>query len=91
MGNTAGKIQCSGCHRYFASNTAFEMHRKGDYTTGRQCMTEAEMRGKGMDTERKEVRIYVEGLPKFEVHPVWYDAVGREKVRAAFQTDLSEE
>lgn len=40
--------QCSGCERYFNSNTAFEMHRTGEHGVNRRCMTTAEMESIGM-------------------------------------------
>ena len=40
--------QCSGCKRYFNSNTAFDMHRTGQHGVDRRCMTTAEMEAIGM-------------------------------------------
>ena len=45
---TGQRNQCQGCKRYFNSNTAFEKHRTGDFGVDRRCMTEDEMRSKGM-------------------------------------------
>ena len=40
--------QCPGCHVYFNSVFAFDMHRTGEHGVNRRCMTEEEMLGIGM-------------------------------------------
>jgi hypothetical protein len=45
---TGKRNQCQGCKQYFNSNTAFEKHRTGTYGKDRRCMTEEEMKAKGM-------------------------------------------
>lgn len=41
---------CGACGKYFNSTFAFDKHRTGDFGADRRCMTESEMRAKGMDT-----------------------------------------
>jgi len=54
MENTIRKTQCSGCDRYFVGTASFDAHRTGNFKTNqRRCMTEEEMCGKGMATEKK--------------------------------------
>ena len=49
MNLTGQRNQCPGCSQYFNSNSAFAMHRTGDYEhNGRRCRTEEEMVSKGM-------------------------------------------
>lgn len=81
MENTIAKCQCSGCGKFFVGTSYFDMHRKGL----ERCFTDAEMREKGMDTEKKNVRIVVNGNITYQEHDVWFDAVGREKFTARFK------
>ena len=41
---------CNGCHEFFNSDAAFEMHRVGNYTDEdpRRCLTVEEMLERGM-------------------------------------------
>lgn len=41
--------QCQGCKGYFNSSFAFDKHRRGEHGIDRHCLTEEEMREKGMD------------------------------------------
>lgn len=45
--------QCQGCKKYFNSNTAFEMHRRGEFGIDRRCLTEEEMLARGMALNAK--------------------------------------
>jgi len=45
---TGRRNQCQGCKQYFNSNTAFDMHRTGEYGKHRRCRTPQEMTEKGM-------------------------------------------
>ena len=45
--------QCQGCKKYFNSNTAFEMHRRGEFGVDRRCLTEEEMLARGMALNAK--------------------------------------
>jgi hypothetical protein len=45
---TDSRCQCSGCNEYFNSDTAFDMHRTGEFGKDRRCMTPAEMLKAGM-------------------------------------------
>jgi hypothetical protein len=48
------KAQCSGCHATFTRTKAFELHRVGSYDPPQRCcLTEAEMRAKGMTQNSK--------------------------------------
>jgi hypothetical protein len=56
--------ECTGCRLRFTSVEAFDFHRVGPYGRGtRRCLTKAEMRAKGMDTdERKRWKLPEEPL-----------------------------
>jgi hypothetical protein len=41
--------QCAGCGEFFNSSAAFDKHRTGAFGIDRRCMTDGEMRAKGMD------------------------------------------
>jgi len=45
---TGRRNQCQGCKEYFNSNTAFDLHRTGEYGKHRRCRTPQEMTEKGM-------------------------------------------
>ncbi len=45
---TGRRNQCQGCKEYFNSNTAFDLHRTGEYGKHRRCRTPEEMTEKGM-------------------------------------------
>ena len=45
---TGSRNQCQGCKQYFNSNTAFDMHRTGEYGVNRRCRTPQEMTERGM-------------------------------------------
>jgi hypothetical protein len=49
MNLTGDRCQCSACWLYFNSTRAFEKHRHGEYGVDRRCMSEPEMRSKGME------------------------------------------
>src|SRR5690348_3404911 len=74
-----GKTQCSGCKRYFNGINAFENHRIGEHGKSRRRMSDEEMRKAGMEVEQKQVWMYMENKKVFEVHPVWYSVVARER------------
>lgn len=40
--------QCPGCSEYFNSTFAFDKHRTGEFGISRRCMSNAEMKAKGM-------------------------------------------
>lgn len=40
--------QCPTCGRYFNSTSAFDKHRAGAFGVDRRCMSEDEMRERGM-------------------------------------------
>ncbi|WP_143325708.1 hypothetical protein [Paraburkholderia ribeironis] len=40
--------QCAGCREYFNSSTAFDWHRTGEFSCDRRCMSDGEMRTRGM-------------------------------------------
>lgn len=50
---TGQRNQCQGCKQYFNSNTAFEMHRRGEFGVDRRCLTEEEMLARGMALNAK--------------------------------------
>ena len=86
MDNTTARIECSGCDRFFSSNTTFVAHRTGDISKGeRRCMTDDEMTAHGFATEQKNVKIVLDGRATYQGHDVWYDAIGREDVRNRFK------
>lgn len=86
MKNTISKCYCSGCDKYFAGVSYHEMHRIGDASKReRRCMTDQEMHDAGMDCERKNVRIVIEGKDTFQEHDVWFSVVDRERVSDLFQ------
>jgi hypothetical protein len=93
MENTISKIQCSGCGRFFVGASVHDAHRTGDYSTrtSRHCLTEDEMRGAGLDCEKKNVRIIVAGKAHFEEHDVWFDAKDRERMKGYFSPVQQEE
>ena len=45
---------CSTCHEFFNSDSAFDMHRVGDFSEAnpRRCMTVEEMSGAGMQVNK---------------------------------------
>jgi len=43
------KCQCTECKHFFKSTFAFDKHRAGTHGADRRCMSEDEMRAKGMD------------------------------------------
>lgn len=45
---TGDRNQCPGRGRYFNSSAAFDKHRTGAHGVDRRCLTEREMRDKGM-------------------------------------------
>lgn len=52
---TNHRCQCAECGKYFSRTSSFDKHRTGKYGEGaekskRRCMTDAEMRAKGMAT-----------------------------------------
>lgn len=93
MENTTAKIYCSGCKKYFANLASHEHHRTGDYSsrTSRTCLTSEEMVSAGYATEKKNVRIVIEGQDQYQEHDVWYSVVDRERVRAYFGKQQVEE
>jgi len=44
---TGRRCQCSGCREYFNSDSAFDRHRTGPYTSERRCLTVSEMENDG--------------------------------------------
>ena len=48
----SGRAQCAVCGLYFGSVAGFDMHRTGD-TDARRCLTEFEMRKRGMAVNEK--------------------------------------
>jgi len=64
--------------------TAFDSHRIGKFGDGRRCATDEELHEAGLTTEKKNVRLPVDGKEHFEEQDVWYDVLGREKVRTLF-------
>jgi hypothetical protein len=47
---TGDRNQCQGCKTHFNSSFAFDKHRTGEHGKGRRCLSEDEMRAKGMCT-----------------------------------------
>lgn len=43
------RCKCPACKKFFNSIAAFDKHRSGSYTDGRECLDEAGMRAIGMD------------------------------------------
>lgn len=80
------KIFCSACGKYFVGDTIFDAHHKtykGDVSR-RRCMTAREMREKGFETEKRMVRVILNGQAGEEEHSVWYSVADRERARQAF-------
>lgn len=78
------KCRCSGCGCYFSSDYIFERHRITD-SGKRRCLTDPEMRAIGLADELRMVRRRVNDHPTRELEVVWYDAIGREKMRELFK------
>ncbi len=86
MNNTISKCFCSGCGKYFVGPSYHEMHRTGDASKRqRRCMTTQEMHDAGMDCEKKNVRITIEGKETFQEHDVWFSVIHRESVKSFYQ------
>lgn len=86
MKNTTTRIECSGCDRFFATNSAFVAHRIGNIQKGeaRHCMTAEDLAAHGFATEQKYVNLPRDGRPVWHEQAVWYDVAGREKMRGVF-------
>lgn len=82
------KCQCAGCLKYFAGDSLFDQHRisvkKGVAGSVRRCMTTEEMEAGGLVWEYCLVNVRHENKRSREKQQVWYDAAGREAMRAAF-------
>jgi len=48
-------------------------------------MTTQEMHDAGMDCEKKNVRITIEGKETFQEHDVWFSVIHRESVKSFYQ------
>lgn len=46
---THSRCKCPGCGEFFNSTGAFDKHRTGAHGKDRRCMSDEEMRMKGMD------------------------------------------
>lgn len=87
---TVGKTQCTQCTRYFVGVTSFDTHQTLDKSAARSrvvCMTDEGLRQAGLETERRLVRFWVEGVSVTEEHDVWFDPVGRDRIAARFSAD----
>jgi hypothetical protein len=84
---TVAKCLCSGCNKYFFGVSYHEQHRvAGKTRSSRRCLSTEEMVAQGMASERKTVRLVVDGKPAYEEQDVWYSIKDRERVQhAAFQ------
>jgi hypothetical protein len=69
---------------YKASSTDKSQKVVGHQKPTRRCMSLEEMHAAGMATEKKNVRIILEGKTTYEEHDVWFSPEDRAKVRAAF-------
>jgi hypothetical protein len=92
MSITVQKVQCRGCGKFFVSNTLFDYHRVGNYgKRERHCLSTEEMQAAGLTTEKRQVRMLLEGKEYFEEHDVWYSPAARIRVSQAFSKQDEEE
>jgi hypothetical protein len=64
---TGQRSLCRSCGLYFKSTAGFDKHRTGTHGVDRRCMTEDEMRAKGM--ARNGAGLWVTALREFNYEP----------------------
>lgn len=85
MVNTIQRTQCGKCKKFFVGVSSFDDHRTGDIgKKERRCKTTEEMLASGLVSEKRQVRILVEGITHLEEHDVWFDPVSRESITNAY-------
>lgn len=84
MSKTIHKVQCSACGKFFVGDTLFDYHRVGEYGKNRRCLSTEEMQEVGLTTEKRQVRMFLDGKEYFEEHDIWYSPAAREHVRQIY-------
>lgn len=79
------RYHCSGCGRHFASEGAFDGHRKGDHAEGRYCDSPRDDERGRYDAELGVCNIY----ERQEGVPIFFLTRQREEARQRFQGDAA--
>lgn len=78
------KVFCRTCVKYFVGDTVFDAHRVGNTTRGmRRCLATNEMQFRGFASEKRMVRLILDGAYYLEEHDVWFLVADRERAKRA--------